>query len=139
MLDLDTAPQRPRKAQESGHHLLHKASATDDLRAMVSSFLKDAQHEVYVRQDWRVGYLHRLRCGALSRQDTTVVVPPLTTIALLLSVRLLTVEAGGVGGSDTTKLCRGAATYVGRLSGLFGRERHAVDACPSEGRRTNPK
>jgi signal transduction histidine kinase len=36
----DTAPERLRKAQESGHHLLHKPVQPMMLRAMVSRFLK---------------------------------------------------------------------------------------------------
>src|SRR5215472_10540289 len=38
----DTAPERLRKAQESGHHLLHKPVQPMTLRAMVSRFLKSA-------------------------------------------------------------------------------------------------
>jgi signal transduction histidine kinase/CheY-like chemotaxis protein len=36
----DTAPERLREAQESGHHLLHKPVQSMTLRAMVSRFLK---------------------------------------------------------------------------------------------------
>jgi hypothetical protein len=36
----DTAPERLREAQESGHHLLLKPVQPMTLRAMMSSFLK---------------------------------------------------------------------------------------------------
>jgi two-component system, sensor histidine kinase len=38
----DTAPERLREAQESGHHLLHKPVQAMTLRAMVRQFLKSS-------------------------------------------------------------------------------------------------
>jgi CheY-like chemotaxis protein len=39
----DTAPERLREAQESGHHLLHKPVRPMRLRAMVNQMLKTPQ------------------------------------------------------------------------------------------------